>query len=135
MKCIRQNAKRLSLFSTFLLLFISVPLEPALAAMLGTEATLDLTQARQSRDRINRLLLREDRQRALIAQGIKPLETKARIDSLSDAEVMRLTDQIDELPAGGSIQFISTWAVVAILVGIVLALIGLTNLVGRALSD
>ena len=135
MRCIRQNAKPLCVFSTALLLLISVPLEPVLAAMVGTETTLDLTRAHQARDRIDRLLLREDIQGALTAQGIDPLEARARIDSLSDAEVVRLADQIDELPAGGSIQFIPTWVGVAIIVGIVLVFVGLTYLVGRALSD
>ena len=45
-----------------------MPLEPVLAAMVRTENTLDLTQARQARDRINRLLLREDIQSTLMAR-------------------------------------------------------------------
>jgi hypothetical protein len=63
------------------------------------------------------------------------LEAKKRIDSLSDAEILQLADQIDKLPTGGTIQVTSTWAAEAILVGIVLAFVGLTYLVGRALSD
>jgi hypothetical protein len=119
MKLIRQNAKLASVFLTFLMLSITVPYQSVLAAMIGTEATLDLTRAKQARDDINSLLLREDVQDALMAQGIDPLEAKARIDSLSDAEVVRLADQIDKLPTGGNmgnIQPFPTWVGILILV-------------------
>jgi len=101
MKLIRQNAKPVGIFLTFLMMSIIVPYQPVLAAMIGTEAILDSTQTQQARDEINNLLLREDVQSALKAHGIDPLEAKARIDSLSDAEVVLLADQIDKLPAGG----------------------------------
>ena len=77
MKWIRQNAKPLCVFSTILLLLISVPLDSVLAAMVETEATLDLTRAKQARDEINRLLLREDIQNTLQARGIDFVEAKA----------------------------------------------------------
>jgi hypothetical protein len=99
MKLIRQKTKSLGIFFTFLMLSITVPYQPVLAAMIGTEATLDSTQAQQARDEINNLLLRQDVQNALKAQGIDPLEAKARIDSLSDAEVIQIADQMDKLPA------------------------------------
>jgi hypothetical protein len=101
MKLIRQRAKSVGIFFTFLILAITVPYQPVLAAMIGTEATLDSTQVRQARDKINNLLLRQDVQNALKAQGIDPLEAKARIDSLSDAEVIQIADEINKLPAGG----------------------------------
>ena len=120
MRWIQQRSKPLCVFSTLWLLLISVPLEPVLAAMVGTETTLDLTQARQARDRINKLLLREDIQSTLMAQGIDPLEAKARIDSLSDAEVIRLADQIDRLPVGrGGIQPFPTWVGILIIAAVV----------------
>jgi hypothetical protein len=92
MKLIRRNAKPACIFLTFLMLSITVPYQSVLAAMIGTEATLDLTRAQQARDDISNLLLREDVQNALMAQGIDPLEAKARIDGLSDAEVVRLAE-------------------------------------------
>jgi hypothetical protein len=119
MKLIRQNAKPACIFLTFLMLSITVPYQSVLAAMIGTEVTLDLTQAKQARDDINSLLLREDVQNALMAQGIDPLEAKARIDSLSDAEVVRLADQIDKLPAGGLVSF-PWWFGPVVLLGVIL---------------
>ncbi len=123
MRAIRKNAKSVSVYCTILMLIISVPFDSVLAAMIETEATLDSTSAQQARDEINKLLLREDVQNALMAQGINPLEAKARIDSLSDAEVVRLADQINNLPKGsGSMApTISGW-VIAAAIAIVLAI-------------
>jgi hypothetical protein len=101
MKMIRPSAKMVSVFLTILMLSITIPYQSVMAAMIATEATLDSMRAQQVRDDINNLLLREDIQKALIAQGIDPLEAKARIDSLSDTEIVRIANQIDKLPAGG----------------------------------
>jgi hypothetical protein len=103
MKVIRRNAKLASVFLTILMLSITIPYQSALAAMIGTEAMLDSTRSQQARNDINSLLLRDDVKNALMAQGINPIEAKARIDSLSDAEVMRNANEIDKLPAGGGL--------------------------------
>ena len=103
MRLIRRKAKLASVFLTILMLYLSVPFDSILAAMIETETTLDSPSAQQARDEINKLLLREDVQSELLAHGIEPLEAKARIDSLSDAEVVRLADQIHEIPAGGDV--------------------------------
>ncbi len=133
MKLIRRNAKPACIFLTFLMLSITVPYQSVLAAMIGTEVTLDLTQAQQARDDINSLLLREDVQNVLMAQGINPIEAKARIDSLSDAEVVRLADQIDKLPAGSG--FFPWWVGAVVILGVIL-LFSLGVYLGyRAASD
>ena len=84
------------------MLLLSLPHKSAFAGMIGTETVLDATRSQEARDYLNRILAREDVRASLIAQGIDPLEAKARVDSLSDAEVVSLADQIEELPAGGS---------------------------------
>jgi len=84
------------------MLLLSLPHKSAFAAMIGTETVLDATRSQEARDYLNRILAREDVRASLVAQGIDPLEAKARVESLSDAEVVNLADQIEELPAGGS---------------------------------
>ena len=66
---------------------------------------------------------------------IDPLEAKARIDSLSDAEVMRLADQIDKLPAGGGYQVLTAAQAVGIIAAVVLIIAGLIYLGYRLTSD
>ena len=77
MKLARQNAKLASVFLTIVMLSITIPYQSIFAAMIGTEAALDSTQAQQARADINNLLLRADVQSALMAQGIKPLRGKS----------------------------------------------------------
>jgi hypothetical protein len=84
------------------MLLLSLPHKSAFAGMIGTETVLDATRSQEARDYLNRILAREDVRASLVAQGIDPLEAKARVDSLSDAEAVSLADQIEELPAGGS---------------------------------
>jgi hypothetical protein len=120
---IRRNVKLASVFLTILMLSITIPYQSVLAAMIGTEAMLDSTRAQQARDDINSLLLREDVQNALMAQGINPIEAKARIDSLSDAEVIRIADEINKLPAGAGGVSPPAW-VVAVQIGAIALIIG-----------
>jgi hypothetical protein len=84
------------------MLLLSLPHKSAFAGMIGTETALNATRGQEARDYLNRILAREDVRASLVAQGINPLEAKARVESLSDAEVVSLADQIEELPAGGS---------------------------------
>ena len=99
---IRRVAKPVSILLTISMLLLSLPHKSALAGMIGTETVLDATRSQEARDYLNRILAREDVRASLVAQGIDPLEAKARVDSLSDAEAVSLADQIEELPAGGS---------------------------------
>jgi len=94
-------AKPVSVFLTIFMLLLAAPYQSAFAAMIGTETVLDVARGQGARDYLNRVLAREDVQAELIAHGIDPLEAKARVDSLSDAEVVCLARQIEQLPAGG----------------------------------
>jgi hypothetical protein len=64
-----------------------------------------------------------------MAQGINPIEAKARIDSLSDAEVIRIADEINKLPAGagGFAPAISipAWFIAVIIGAVVLIIVGI----------
>ena len=102
MRMIRQAAKPVSVLLTICMLMVIVPYRSSFAGMIGTETALDMTRGQEARNYIKGIVAREDVQTALIAQGINPLEAKARIDSLSDAEAIDLADQIEQQPAGGS---------------------------------
>jgi hypothetical protein len=102
MRMIRQAAKPVSVLLTICMLMVIVPYKPSFAGMIGTETALDMTRGQEARNYLKGIVAREDVQAALIAQGINPLEAKARIDSLSDAEAVDFADQIEQQPAGGS---------------------------------
>ena len=102
MRMIRQAAKPVSILLTICMLMVIVPYRSSFAGMIRTETALDITRSQEARNYIKGIVAREDVHTALIAQGINPLEAKARIDSLSDAEAIDLADQIEQQPAGGS---------------------------------
>ena len=102
MRMIRQAAKPISILLTICMLMVTVPYKSSFAGMIGTETALDMTRGQEARNYLKGIVAREDVQTALVAQGINPLEAKARIDSLSDAEAVDLADKIEQQPAGGS---------------------------------
>jgi hypothetical protein len=126
MKLIRQQSKSAGVFLVVLMVLLTVPYQSVLAAMIETEATLDITAAGQeARNHIKTILAREDAQAVLRAQGIDPLEAMARVDSLTDAEAQRIADQIEELPAGGN--FFVTFLIV---VGVIVIILIITDALG-----
>ena len=78
------------------------PYQSALAAIISTESIINVDRGQSARDYLNNLLAREDIQAALVYQGIDPHEAKARIESLSDADINEIADKLDQLPAGAS---------------------------------
>jgi len=129
MKMIRQGAKPISVLLTISVLLISMPHKSALAVMVGTETVLDVTRSQEARDYLNQILAREDVQTALVAEGIDPVEAKARVDSLSDAEVVSLADRIEQVPAGAdALGIILGTALIVFLVLLITDILGLTDI-------
>ncbi|MDH3826240.1 MAG: PA2779 family protein [Desulfobacterales bacterium] len=126
MKLIRQRSKSTGVFLVILMVLVAVPYQSVLAAMIETEATLDITlKGQEARNAIKTILVREDARAVLRAQGIDPLEAMARVDSLTDVEAQRIVDEIEELPAGGG--FFVTFLLV---VGIIVVILIITDAMG-----
>jgi hypothetical protein len=126
MKLIRQRSKSASVFLITLMVLLTLPYQSVLAAMIETEATLDISvKGQEARNTIKSILAREDAQAILGAQGIDPLEARARVDSLTDAEAVRIADQIEKLPAGGNF-FIG----LLIAVGVIVVILAITDAMG-----
>ena len=126
MKVIRIWLKPTSIALTILMLLISVPFQSVMAAMIDTETVMDSARGQEARAYLQQLLAREDVQAALIAHGIDPMEAKSRIDALSDDEVIRIADQIDQLPSGGA-SFIGVLIVITLVLFLVLVILDLTG--------
>lgn len=101
MSTFRQTCKPVSVVVIISMLLLVVPYQPCLAALIGTETVVDAARGHEARQDINRILAREDVQKALRAQGISAEEAKARVNALSDAEVVSLSEKLDQLPVGG----------------------------------
>ena len=130
MRRLKRIEKSVSLLMTLLLFLITAPVHSVLAAMVGTEAILVNQDTQNARDRLRSFLDREAVQSQLTARGIDPAEAQARVDSLSDTEVMQIADKIDQLPAGGSFWGTVLYlAIIAVIVLLVLELLGYTDFI------
>ena len=130
MRRIRRVEKSVSMLMVLLLVMITTPVSSVFAAMVGTEAILINQDTLDARVQVRSFLDRQDVQSQLTARGIDPDEAKARVDSLSDAEVMQIADQIDQLPAGGD--FWGTFVFVLLVIFLtllVLEILGYTDFI------
>jgi hypothetical protein len=118
----------MSISLAVIMFLIGAPVHSVLGAMIGTETVMDSARGREAREYLHQLLARKDVQNAFIAQDIDPIEARARIDSLSDDEVIRIADQIDQLPAGGgAIEVLLVIILVGFIVLVITDITGLTD--------
>jgi outer membrane protein OmpA-like peptidoglycan-associated protein len=115
---IRRIFKPAALLLAFHMLMVSGPYQSVWAAMVGTEAIIKIDRGQKAQERLNSYLQREDIIALLESRGIDPQEVKARVDGLTDAELDRIADMIDQLPAGRG--FFETLIIVLFLVFLIL---------------
>jgi len=116
---IRKKAQPVAILMIILTLLLSVPYQAAFAALVETETMLDMSRGQEARETLKQFMARKDIRTAIVSQGVDPLEADARLNSLSDAEVIQLADQIDQLPAGGDVLGLA----IAVLVIVILVLV------------
>lgn len=76
----------------------------AQASMISTTDVIrGETATPHDRARVNVFMARDDVRRELERLGVNPDEAAARVRALSDAEIARIAQHIDELPAGQSV--------------------------------
>jgi hypothetical protein len=123
---LRKIGQPIFFLMALLTFFISVPFQPAFAALIQTEAVISPERVEETRLLLNQLVAREDMRRALISYGINPAEAKARVASMTNSEICSIMDQVDKLRAGGdgmlggNIAPFSTGVGIAIIAGIIL---------------
>ena len=84
---------------------------PASADMIGTGQAVP---QQSERERVKALVARPEIARKLETLGVLPKDAAARIDALTDAEVVALAGRIDALPAGAMSD--QNWLLVIIIV-------------------
>lgn len=82
---------------------LAVQALPAQAGMMGTGQVLAAQSVQLDRARLSSMLEREDLQRQLAALGVDAQSAKERVASLTDAEVARINQRLEQLPAGSGI--------------------------------
>ena len=100
---LRKKGQPIFILMIFLTLLISVPFQPALAALIETETVINPDRVKDTRVLLNQLMAREDVRAALLSYGINPVEVDARVAAMTDSEILQVKQAIDQLPAGGQV--------------------------------
>jgi len=106
------------------ILLALMPLLPAQAAMIGNDQIVNQGLSHQTRDGLQQLFEQETAQQQLQAWGVNPDQIKSRIDSLTDVELARINQQVNDLQAGGDVLGI---LLVIFLVFVITDIIGATD--------
>ena len=106
------------------ILLALMPLLPAQAAMIGNQQIISQNQSQQTRDSLQQLFEQQAAQQQLQAWGVNPDQVKSRIDSLTDVELARINQQVNDLQAGGDVLGI---LLVIFLVFVITDIIGATD--------
>jgi hypothetical protein len=121
----RKKGRPVFILMVALALLVSIPCEPALAALIGTDAVMDSARAADVRERLKQFVSREDVRTALLAQGIDPAEAHARVDSLTDSELSQIAGHVDKLPAAGDgLGFVLAVLLIVLIVIVILKVAG-----------
>jgi hypothetical protein len=102
---------------------VSIPHQTATAAMIATDTYLESSEVQKAKEKIHSFLARKEVLKAFINQGVTPQEAEQRIASLSDAEIVNISEMIDNLPAGGdAIGFVIGVLIIVLLVILIIRL-------------
>ena len=100
-------------------------LQPVIAAVISTEAAIELETRQTQIDHINNILAQEDVRIMLVRMGVDPVHASARVEALTNEELQTLQQNLNELPVGGT-GFVEVVGIVAIVI-IILELLDVTN--------
>jgi hypothetical protein len=109
---LRKKGQPIFILMIFLTLLISVPCQPALAALIETETVINPERVKDTRVLLNQLMAREDVRTALLSYGINPVEIEARVTAMTDDEISTLANTMKDMPAGG----MDGWTALALMI-------------------
>lgn len=89
----------------FLLLFSFISLDftaqTAKAQMIDTHSVIASQKQGAHFDRVTAFLRRDDVQQVMVQHGVNAAEAQKRVASLSDSELAKISQAMEQLPAGG----------------------------------
>lgn len=128
MKSSSKGFRITAVLMTALMFIVAGPYQAAVAAMIPTESAIASAGASKARENIKDFFARQDVQNYLISKGINPEEAKARIDSLTDAEALMVSNHIENLPAGGdAVGIVVVTILLVFIILLITDLLGLTH--------
>lgn len=116
--------RALTLFLVLQILALGV-VPVAQAGMIGTQEALQLERDEVQLARIDAFLTRQEVRTQMLDLGVSPAEVEQRLSALTDEELQLIAQNIDSLPAGGSVLAVIGIVFVVLLI---LELVGVTNI-------
>lgn len=108
----------------FLCLFVA----PAQAAMVGTGDLLRLPGTDATPPAENPDMTRQALANQLQEWGVSPQEARARVNAMTDGEVTRLAEAIEQMPAGaGVLEFLAILALLGFITLVITDIVGVTD--------
>ncbi len=120
--------KPVSFFLVFSFLLLDFSVHTAKAQMIDTNTVIAAQQEEARRERVTAFLGREDVRKVMEQQGVDAVEARKRVASLSDAELAKISQAMEQLPAGGDgVGAVIGAAVLIFLVLLITDILGFTN--------
>ena len=124
MRLLRKKSTPISIVMIIFVLNLITPIQPAFAALIGTDTYLEKEQIDNAREKVNVFLSKQKATQMMIQQGVNPDEVRNRMASLSDQEIMKISKQIDNLPAGGDgVSLVISVLIIVLLVLVIMKLV------------
>lgn len=82
---------------------ISMSFSSSQAAMIANDVVISQAQHHSARAELMQTVQREDVRQQLLNMGVNQAAIESRINLMTDEEIAQLNQQIEELPAGGSV--------------------------------
>jgi hypothetical protein len=117
-----------SLFLVFSFLLLDFSVQAAKAQMVDTDTVIAVQKEEASRERVTAFLGREDVQQVMVRHGVDAIEAQQRVASLSDAELAKISQAMEQLPAGGNgVGAVIGAAVLIFVILLITDILGFTN--------
>ena len=125
---LKKMIRPVSLFLVFSFLLLDFTVHTAQAGMIGTNAVIAGQQEAVNREQVLTFLARDDVKQIMIKHGIDTVEAQKRVESLSSAELTKIANSMEQLPAGGDgLGTIIGAAVLVFLVLLITDILGFTH--------
>ena len=82
---------------------ISMTFNSSQAAMIANDVVISQSQHHSARAELMQAVQREDVRQQLLNMGVDPAAVESRINLMTQEEIAQLNQQVEDLPAGGSV--------------------------------
>ena len=125
---LQKMIKPVSFFLVFSFLLLDFSVQAAKAQMIDTDTVIAVQKEETDRERVTAFLGREDVQQVMVRHGVDAIEAQKRVASLSGAELAKISQAMEQLPAGGDgVGAVIGAAVLIFLVLLITDILGFTH--------